>query len=217
VHSLKYDGRDLPMPDEPAIDIGQELMLRVSRGDDRAFEALVERFQQKVVNIVYRYLGQADGAEDLAQEVFLRIYRARAGYKPLARFETWLGRIIYNVVVNAAQSRKRSKTQSLDAMKAKGWQEETDPSQGPAVMDPLARLERRELREKVREAVLALPDQQRMALILNKYQGLSYEEIARSLEMSVEAVKSLLYRAREKIRAALSRYVGTEVSNEKRL
>ena len=188
--------------------LARDLMVRVSRGDDAAFERLVELFRKPVIQTAYRYLGDAALAEDLAQEVFLKIYRARKRYKPLARFETWLHRIVSNVVINAAQSRRRRRTVSLDAC-GDGCSEAAVTA-GRA-MDPLARLKKKELHLKVREAVLSLPPNQRMVLILNKYRGLSYQEIAQAQDTTVEAVKSMLFRAREKVREKLEGYMDSEV------
>lgn len=187
-------------------------MVRVSLGDDRAFERLVELYRKPVIQTAYRYLGDADLAEDLAQEVFLKIYRARKRYKPIARFETWLHRIVSNVVINAAHSRRRRKAVSLDAAAGDGGMEAVDGA--GSEMDPLSRLKQEELHRKVREAVLSLPPNQRMVLILNKYRDLSYQEIAEVQETTVEAVKSMLFRAREKVREKLKEYVESEVRDE---
>jgi RNA polymerase sigma-70 factor (ECF subfamily) len=193
-------------------DQGCDLMVRVSHGDQDAFERLVTLFQKNVINTIYRYLGDACVAEDLAQDVFLKIYQARARYKPLARFETWLHRIVYNVVVNEAQSRKRRKALSLDTFQSR--QREAMEFAARGSREPLDQLKREELFEKVREAVMVLPSQQRMVLVLNKYQDMSYQAIAETLDTSVEAVKSMLFRAREKVRAKLKGYVGSEVYDE---
>jgi RNA polymerase sigma-70 factor (ECF subfamily) len=188
---------------------GSDLMMKVSRGDEKAFESLVKLFRNNVVSTVYRYLGDSGVAEDLAQEVFLKIYQARQRYKPLAKFETWLHRIVFNVVVNESHHRRRRKALSLDACKSGLREELESTSRGSA--DPVEHLKRDELHGKVREAVLALPPNQRMVLILNKYEDMSYQEIADVQKTSVEAVKSMLFRAREKIRSRLVRYVQSEV------
>ena len=191
---------------------GRDLMIRVSRGDERAFEELVGRYQRTVIGTIYRYLGDANLAEDLAQEVFLKIYQARKRYKPIARFETWLHRIVYNVVVNESQSLKRRKTVSLDAFQGNGPEELSGLPSGGG--NPLSHLKQKELHQRVRDAVLQLPPNQRMVLILNKYQDMSYQEIAEAQSTSVEAIKSMLFRAREKIRSKLLRYVKSEVCDE---
>jgi len=183
-------------------------MLEAAGGDERAFERLVSIFQKPVIGTIYRYLGDAALAEDLAQDVFLKIYQARKRYKPLARFETWLHRIVYNVVVNEAQSRSKRREFSLDNLRERGWEERGGGE------EPLHRMEENELKGKVREAVTELPPNQRMVLILNKYRDMSYQDIAETLETSVEAVKSMLYRARERVRLKLARYVRIEVCDE---
>ena len=201
------------MTSEDGNNLGCDLMLEVARGDEGAFERLVKVFQKPVLNTIYRYLGDAALAEDLSQEVFLKIYQARKRYKPLARFETWLHRIVYNVVVNEAHNRRRRRAVSLDAFGGDG-REGMDFMAG-GVADPVTRLKEQELHRMVREAVLDLPANQRMALVLNKYQDMSYQEIAETQETSVEAVKSMLFRAREKIKTKLKRYVKSEVCDER--
>jgi RNA polymerase sigma-70 factor (ECF subfamily) len=200
------------MAKENTANSGRELMLKVAKGEEHAFEELVSLFQKPVINTIYRYLGDAGWAEDLAQEVFLKIYQARNRYKPLAKFQTWLHRIVYNVVINASQSQKKRRAYSLESLKEKGWEEGGNHDRGDH--DPVEHLMQKELHRKVRETVIGLPAQQRMALVLNKYQGLSYQEIAETMHMTVEAVKSMLYRAREKVKSKLRDYVRSEVPDE---
>lgn len=187
-------------------------MLKVKQGDEEAFASLVGLYQKVVINAVYRYIGDASRAEDLAQEVFLRVYRARTSYKPLARFKTWLYRIIFNLVVNESEARKRRKAVSLEALRGKENREYNVQDRTAAT--PAEDMERSELLNHVREAVLALPGNQRLAVILNKYQDMSYNEVADVMGLSVEAVKSILFRARGKIRGKLERYMKTEACNE---
>lgn len=194
------------------MDEGRDLMLKVSQGDERAFEHLVSLFQKPVMNTIYRYLGDASLAEDLAQEVFLKIYQARKRYKPLARFETWLHRIVYNTVINEAHVRRRRKALSIDGL-GEGGRSKAEMLESEAD-SPVDDLKKKELHEKVREAVMALPANQRMVLVLNKYREMSYLDIARTLDTSVEAVKSMLFRAREKVKSKLIRYVNSEVCDE---
>jgi RNA polymerase sigma-70 factor (ECF subfamily) len=201
------------MTSDDSKNLGRDLMLKVSRGDERAFEGLVTIFQKQVLNTIYRYLGDAALAEDLSQEVFMKIYQARKRYKPLARFETWLHRIVYNVVVNEAHSRRRRKAVSLDAFRGDGMEDGDFIAGG--IADPITQLKEQELHRMVREAVLDLPPNQRMALVLNKFQDMSYQEVAEAQNTSVEAVKSMLFRAREKIKTKLRPYVKSEVCDER--
>ena len=187
------------------------MMRRVQAEEPGAFALLVERYQAPVLNTVFKYVGNRAISEELAQDVFVRIYRARKTYEQTARFDTWLYRIVFNLCVNATEYGKRRRALSLDA---DGRQEEDD---GPriAVDDrnaatPLEQMEKRELQEQVRLAIARLPGQQKAALIMSRYQGMPYQEIAESLETSVEAIKSLLFRARENLRQLLAAYVQEE-------
>jgi RNA polymerase sigma-70 factor (ECF subfamily) len=180
-----------------------ELMLASKGGDERAFAVLVDRHRAAIMNLTYRYLGNRADAEDLAQEVFLRVHRARHGYRPEAKFTTWLYRIAVNACLNEVRNRKSRPTFGAASL---------DDSPGPAATDaraptPADATERAELLEQVREAVAALPERQRLALLMNKFHGLGYEELATSLEMTVPAVKSLLVRARENVRRRIEPYL----------
>ena len=183
-----------------------EVMLRVKAGDDSAFDHLVEKFRRPLVGFMYRLTRNQSVAEDLAQEVFLRVYRSRKSYKAEARFTTWLYRIATNLAVNHARDTRVERTQgkSLD---------EPEPETG-AAMDvaddaPSAeeRLLRRERMEAIRDHVEALPERQRIAVVLHKYQGMDYREIGQVLELSESATKSLLFRAYETLRDKLKDFV----------
>jgi len=186
------------------------LMLRVRGGDPDAFAELVERNRDRVFGLVFRYLRDATEAEDLAQEVFLRVFRAREGYTPEAKFTTWLFRIATNQSLNALRDRAvRRRVRRLEAT------DEDAASPIDQVPDPdpetaEERLAKAELASEVRAAVDALPESQRTAVLLNKYEGLSYEEIARTMELSVPAVKSLLTRARNGVKERLSPFLQRE-------
>ncbi len=203
--SATHEGKSLK-------DEGCDLMLRVQQDDEAAFESLVDLYQKPVIGAIYRYLGDAARAEDLAQEVFLRVYRSRKSYKPLAKFKTWLFRILYNLVVNEAGARKRRRAVSLDSLR--GEEEGGITLEDPRATQPAEKMERAELMKKVKEVVFRLPEKQRMALVMNKYEDMSYIQIAEAMDMSVEAVKSLLFRAREKVREGLVRYLKIEVPHE---
>jgi RNA polymerase sigma-70 factor (ECF subfamily) len=178
-----------------------DLMLALKGGDERAFAELVSRHRDAVVNLTYRYLGNFSDAEDLAQEVFLKVYRARDRYEPSAKFTTWLYRVAVNACLNEVRDRRNRPT-----FAAKGLEDPAVPTEGPG-RSPLEETERSELREHVRAAMEELPERQRLALLLNKFHGLGYEELAESLELTVPAVKSLLVRARESVRRRIEPYL----------
>jgi RNA polymerase sigma-70 factor (ECF subfamily) len=183
------------------------LMLRVRQDDMEAFAELVRRYQRPVTALAYRYLGDEAEAEDLAQEVFLRVYRSRSRYEPRAKFSTWLYRIVVNASLNAIRAR-RSRPRAAPGGVADG-----DGRFGvPDVPDedtpaPTEHLESEELAARVKEAVDALPENQRLAILMNKYEDLSYAEIAEAMNLSVMAVKSLLTRARVNVRNKIAPYV----------
>jgi len=182
-------------------------MLRTRAGDMEAFSSLVRRFQRPVAAIAYRYLGNEAEAEDLAQEAFLRVYRSRERYEPTAKFSTWLHRIVVNLCLNAIRARKARPAMSLNGMTTESGERRQVDLADPSAAAPHDSLERAELAERVRGAVDALPDNQRLALLMNKYQGLSYQEIADAMELSTMAVKSLLTRARVNVKRKLMPYL----------
>ncbi|MEW6746305.1 MAG: sigma-70 family RNA polymerase sigma factor [Planctomycetota bacterium] len=192
------------------LDDGTRLMIALRGGDDAAFGELVDRYQGRVLGVLQRSVGRRDLAEDLCQEVFLRVYRARSTYEPRARFATWLFRIVHNLAINHAEHARRRETVSADSQGDEGGGQVKEIIDSAAPSPPEV-LERDELRAKVREAVMALSPHQRMATIYSKYHGMSYEEVAEIMEMRVEAVKSLLFRARERIRERLLPYLSEEV------
>jgi len=185
-----------------------ELMLRFQKGEEAAFDALVKRHQRSILNLVRRFLGPNADAEDLAQEVFVRLYQARKNYRPSARFTTYLYRNTLNLCLNYIRNQKHRKTHSLDAPRGEGDyraglrdERGRDPGDGAST---------REREAIVRDAVSALPENQRQALILSRWHGLSYQEIADTLDMSIMAVKSVLWRARENLRETLSVHLKDE-------
>ncbi len=191
-----------------AADYDVGLMLRFQKGDELAFQELVDRNHARVIGLIYRFISNATDAEDLAQEVFLRIYRARKTYKPTAKFSTWMFRITANVSLNALRARSNRKDDvSIDQV--------TDFGDGPRAMpDPDTRmpdhnLHHEELQEKVRQAVAELPEKQQVAVVLNKYEGMSYAEVADTIGCSTMAVKSLLARARDNLKDRLLLYIRT--------
>lgn len=181
----------------PREDPDVELMLRFQKGDEEAFEELVRRHSRGILNLVYRYLGDATAAEDAAQEVFVKVYRARKRYRPEARFSTWLYRIAVNHCLNEIRARRMH-------LSAPSPADDLIEEKGTTPVD--RRLRQDELRREVKEAVDSLPERQRMAVILSRFHEMSYAEIAETMKMSLEAVKSVLFRAKENLRQRLGRY-----------
>jgi RNA polymerase sigma-70 factor (ECF subfamily) len=178
------------------------LMLAFQRGDRAAFETLVGRHRERVFRLAYRYLGDETAADDLAQESFLRVFRSRHTWRPEAKFSTWLYRVTANACLNELRSRRVRR--AVETTAPAGADGEPPPEGAdPRAVDPGAETLRRETAALVRRAVDALPEDQRTAVLLSKYEGLSYAELAEAMERSVPAVKSLLVRAREQLRTAL--------------
>lgn len=188
----------------------QEWMLRLRAGDDNAFNVLVAKYRVPVVHFLYRIVHEPALAEELAQEVFLRVYRARRSYKPRAKFSTWLFRIATNVALNALRDgrMRRARESSLEESEA-GF------SVLATASDPVLNAEQAMLvaeRQKlIRQAVEALPEKQRLAVLLHKYQDMDYEQIAEILGCSQSALKSLLFRAYETLRVKLRPLLGVRV------
>ncbi len=181
-------------------------MLRLQSGDLSGFEDLVARHRDSILNLAFRFLGDRNEAEDAVQEVFMRVFRARNRYEPSARFSTWLYRIATNFCLNAVKARRADRWGSLYSVGEDGQAYLQDPAahrdQGPEEV-----LEQKEMAEAIRNAIETLPESQRMAILMNKYHGQSYQEIAEAMDLSVMAVKSLLMRARVSLRDRLSRYL----------
>ena len=191
--------------DDPEI----ELMLRVQRDEPGAFAELVTHYWPRICGRFYRWLTDRQEAEDLAQDVFLRLYRSRKRYQPRARFSTWLYHISRNVARNALRTRRRHPCLRVGSLAV--FEEETPQFRPCREESPSQPLERSELIDQVREAVGRLVGRQRTALELHQFQDRSYAEIATSMDMTLKATKSLLYRARNQLRETLSRIV---TSNE---
>ncbi|MEW6741374.1 MAG: sigma-70 family RNA polymerase sigma factor [Planctomycetota bacterium] len=173
-------------------------MLAAGQGDQDAFALLVERHHRAVLDFIHRFLGLADRAmaEDLAQDVFLAAWRGARIFRPRAKVLTWLLRIAVNVSLNHQRNRRLRATIPLDSL-------DEPPEEGPHAGGPEAQILSRERAEQVRAALAGLPAKQRAAVVLRHYHDLSYVEIAGSLETSVSAVESLLFRAREVLRERL--------------
>jgi RNA polymerase sigma-70 factor (ECF subfamily) len=181
------------MPPEDA-----ELMQRTAAGDDRAFEELIERHQSRVIGTIAKMLGDAGAAEDLAQQVFIRVWQSAPRYVASAKFTTWLLTITRNLVFNETRRRGRARLVPME-------NEDGSPREirDFGTMEPGQRLEEKEMQKAIEDAIAALPEQQRLALILRRYEEMPYEEIAAVLETTVPSVKSLLFRARDELRAKL--------------
>ena len=185
-------------------------MVRIAAEDETALRELIEKHQGTVYGTIAKMLGDPIEAQDLAQRVFVRIYRAAPTYRATAQFKTWMFTIVRNLVFNEHRRRSRATLVPLHPPDA-----DAPGSFGPIIdladttyKTPAERLLQDEMMRAVNEAILALPEQQRLAMILRRYDEFSYEEIAEVLKTSVSATKSLLFRARETLRAALQDYLG---------
>ena len=185
-----------------------QLMLRVREGDDAAFGRLVATYQDRLVGLLTHLVGERDVAEDLAQEVFLRVHRARKGYQPTAKFSTWLFRIAQNLASNSRRGRRRRKEVSFagSAEVSESRPQEALVAEKSAFM-PNRQVARQELQGVVREALEELGERQKLAVLLHKFEGMSYADIAETMELTPQAVKSLLSRARESLRGKLESYI----------
>ena len=184
-----------------ALDYDAELMLRVKEGDGASFGVLLEKHRSSVVHFLYRMVQNSAVAEELAQEVFLRVYRSRATYEPTAKFTTWLFRIATHLALNALRDNRNERLQDPIG-------DESPEMPARQVSDSRPSVEQRMVHQaklaEVRRAISALPDKQRAAVLMHKYEEMEYSQIARVLNCSESAVKSLLFRAYETLRARLA-------------
>lgn len=196
-------------------DPDQRLMRRFQKGDDSAYEVLVHKFQAPVLSLVRRYLGsRSSGVDDVAQEVFIRVYRHKLTYEPKAKVSTWIFKVTVNACLNEIRrlgAEKNRRVAGFTAVFGDGG-ESGDTDVGAVLADrraasPVEGAQDTEVAGRVREAVDGLPEQQRLAVVLSRYHGLSYDDVAASMDTSVPAIKSLLTRARENLSKALSAYV----------
>ncbi len=188
------------------------LMLQIRDDVPGAFEVLVERYQHRLVGVLTHLIGKVDEAEDLTQDVFLRIYRARKGYKPKAKFSTWLFTIANNLAMNHLRSRGRNPAVALGMAMDGGQATEMGlrPLEDQALAregTPSAQMRSVELSDVVREALDILGEDQKLAVLLNKFEDMSYADIAEVMGRSEAAVKSLLARARTHLREQLEPYL----------
>ena len=180
-----------------------ELMLRVRGGCTVSFQLLLDRHRGPVIHFLYRMVQNQAVAEELAQDVFLRVYRSRSTYEPAAKFTTWLFRIATRVALNQLRDGRYERgQQSLD--------DEVGDGMARQVVDRASTVEQEMVREvrfqEIRDAIEALPAKQRAAVLMHKYQELDYGQIAGALECSESAVKSLLFRAYESLRGRLAHF-----------
>jgi len=179
-----------------------QLMLDVKAGDEASFDLLLRKYRLPLVNFLFRMVRDAATAEDLAQEVFLRVYRARKQYSPSAKFTTWLFRIATNLALNSVRDNRHRRADVSIDVKA---EEDEAPRELPArEMRIDEHMIERDRSELIRRAVAALPEKQRAAVLLHKYEEMDYGEIAKVLECSESALKSLLFRAYETLRVQLA-------------
>ena len=184
-------------------------MLRVREGDHSAFSQIVSKYEDRLIGIFTNMFGDSALAEDLSQEVFMRIYRARQGYEPTAKFSTWVFQIASNLASNSRRTKGRKKEvqffESNSGSQPIRAGEQLVPEKSGLL--PTRQLDAEELRDRVQSAMETLNERQRMAILLHKFEGMSYAEIGGVMEMSPQAVKSLLSRARENLRICLESYV----------
>jgi len=185
------------------------LMLRVKRGDREAFELLVDKYKQPVTNLIYRTLGDATEAEDLAQNVFVQVYKSAHRYQVSAKFTTWLFTIARNLCLNEIRRRSRHPADSLDAPHPEHEDQPLRQFEDAKTFSPPDALLHGELEQKIQQALSDLPENQRLAILLCRQDELSYEDIARVLGCSLSATKSLIHRGRETLKQKLKPYLRT--------
>jgi RNA polymerase sigma-70 factor (ECF subfamily) len=196
---------DLDLELDPASDAA--IMLRVAAGDESGFDYLVQKYHRAMIHFLFRMVRNQAVAEEMAQEVFLRVYRSRESYRAEAKFTTWLYRIATNLAVNHARDTKHERTAQTVYLDA------PDPETGstPDVADDDPSAEQLMLRDErmkaIRTHVMALPERQRMAVLMHKYQGMDYRQIGEVLKLSESATKSLLFRAYQTLRDKLKDFV----------
>lgn len=192
------------------VDPDAALMLRVKQGDATAFEELVEKYKQPVINLLYRTLRDVSEAEDLAQNVFVQVYKHADRYRVEAKFATWLFTIARNLSLNELRRRTRHPAESLDAtFEAAEEAAPTRQFEDRKNISAPDRMLQEELAEKVEATLAALPENQRTAILLFKEKDLSYEEISEILGCSLSATKSLIHRGRETLKQKLKPYLKT--------
>jgi RNA polymerase sigma-70 factor (ECF subfamily) len=190
---------------DPASDAA--VMLRVAAGDEASFNYLVQRYHRQIIHFLFRMVRSQAVAEELAQEVFLRVYRSRESYRAEAKFTTWLYRIATNLAVNHARDTRHERSAQTIYLDAPDEESGTTPD----VADDEPSVEQKLLRDErmaaIRKHVMELPERQRMAVLMHKYQGMDYRQIGDVLKLSESATKSLLFRAYQTLRESLKSFV----------
>ena len=180
------------------------LMLDFKAGNKNAFEQLMAKYYPRILNFIYRYINQSESAEDLTQEVFIKVYRNASSYEPKSKFQTWIYTIAKNVSLNELRKKPLARV-SLDETLSSEDSEFKVQVEDPQAKLPSEAMAKEELAQAVRAAIQSLPENQKLAVILRRYENFSYEDIAQALNLSVEAVKSLLSRAKENLREKLAK------------
>jgi RNA polymerase sigma-70 factor (ECF subfamily) len=184
-----------------------EVMLRAGTDDDAAYEYLVNKYHRPMIAFMYRMCHNQALAEELAQEVFLRVYRSRKSYAAEAKFTTWLYRIATNLAVNHARDHKVERSGKMVSLDEPDEESGTTLDVADSTLNAEQNILRRERLQAIKKHVMALPEKQRAAVLMHKYQGMDYKEIAEVLKLSESATKSLLFRAYETLRERLKDFV----------
>jgi RNA polymerase sigma-70 factor (ECF subfamily) len=184
-----------------------DVMLRAKAGDEAAFDSLVQKYRRPMVSFMYRMAHNAAAAEDLAQEVFLRVYRSRQSYEATAKFTTWLYRIATNLAVNHARDTRHERPENMVSLDEPDEESGRTLDVADGTLSAEEMLVRQERLAAIRQRVQGLPERQRIAVVMHKYQQMDYQQIAEVLKLSESATKSLLFRAYETLREQLKEFV----------
>jgi RNA polymerase sigma-70 factor, ECF subfamily len=195
------------MSDCPEAVSDADVMLKVKTGDESAFTYLVEKYRRPMVSFMYRMCHNPAAAEELAQDVFLRVYRSRSGYEASAKFSTWLYRIATNLAVNHARDTRHERPEKTVRLDEPDQETGTTPDLADGSLTVEEQMLRGERLAAIRSKVEALPERQRLAVIMHKYQQMDYRQIAEVLKLSESGTKSLLFRAYETLREQLKEFV----------
>ena len=205
------------VPSQPQVEAGiamaggeltdADVMLRAKAGDEAAFDSLVQKYRRPMVSFMYRMAHNAAAAEDLAQEVFLRVYRSRQSYEATAKFTTWLYRIATNLAVNHARDTRHERPENMVSLDEPDEESGRTLDVADGTLSAEEMLVRQERLAAIRQRVHGLPERQRIAVVMHKYQQMDYQQIAEVLKLSESATKSLLFRAYETLREQLKEFV----------